>query len=211
MGGARPKALIDIAGEQWVIKFPAGDPADVLLIEHAAMTLAQNAALRVARTMPVRLNHGHAVAIRRFDRDRGCGCTACRRAWPCVPALRSGARFSADARRRATGRLHPRQCAVDVAHVFSWKGRRRQRGASRRAHRRRLEGALRTLRRGFRRCGSIRGTDRPSVPARSTPPDRLKISAIQLPLFTRAIIDALSMVMAEVPAEFRVGGLLLLR
>jgi serine/threonine-protein kinase HipA len=71
MGGARPKALIDIAGEQWVIKFPDGDPTDVPLIEHAAMTLAQKAAIRVARTMPVRLNDGHAVAIRRFDRDRG--------------------------------------------------------------------------------------------------------------------------------------------
>jgi serine/threonine-protein kinase HipA len=43
----------------------------VPLIEHAAMTLAQKAAIRVARTMPVRLNDGHAVAIRRFDRDRG--------------------------------------------------------------------------------------------------------------------------------------------
>jgi serine/threonine-protein kinase HipA len=71
MGGARPKALIDIAGEQWVIKFPDGDPTDVPLIEHAAMTLAQMAAIRVARTMPVRLNFGHAVAVQRFDRNQG--------------------------------------------------------------------------------------------------------------------------------------------
>jgi serine/threonine-protein kinase HipA len=71
MGGARPKALIDIAGEQWVIKFSDGDPADTPLIEHAAMTLAQKAGIRTAQTMPVRLTHGHAVAIKRFDRKGG--------------------------------------------------------------------------------------------------------------------------------------------
>ena len=68
MGGARPKALIDIAGHQWVIKFSDGDPADTPLIEHATMTLAQKAGIRTAQTMPVRLTHGHAVAISRFDR-----------------------------------------------------------------------------------------------------------------------------------------------
>jgi serine/threonine-protein kinase HipA len=71
MGGARPKALIDIAGDQWVIKFSDGDPADTPLIEHAAMTLAQKAGIRTAQTMPVRLTHGHAVAIKRFDRKGG--------------------------------------------------------------------------------------------------------------------------------------------
>jgi serine/threonine-protein kinase HipA len=71
MGGARPKALLDIARAQWVVKFPDGDPTDVPLIEHAAMTLAQKAGIRVAPTMPVRLTHGHALAVKRFDRDRG--------------------------------------------------------------------------------------------------------------------------------------------
>ncbi len=71
MGGARPKALIDIAGDQWVIKFSDGDPADTPLIEHAAMTLAQKAGIRTAQTLPVRLTHGHAIAIKRFDRNRG--------------------------------------------------------------------------------------------------------------------------------------------
>src|SRR5262249_23715060 len=42
-GGARPKALIEIGSEQWVIKFSAGDPADAPLIEHATMTLARQA------------------------------------------------------------------------------------------------------------------------------------------------------------------------
>ena len=71
MGGARPKGLIDIAGHQWVIKFSDGDPADTPLIEHAAMTLAQKAGIRTGQTQAVRLTHGHAVAIKRFDRSRG--------------------------------------------------------------------------------------------------------------------------------------------
>jgi serine/threonine-protein kinase HipA len=71
LGGARPKALIDIGGAQWVIKFSAGDPADTPLIEHATMTLAAKAKITVAETRPVRLTDGHAVAIRRFDRRNG--------------------------------------------------------------------------------------------------------------------------------------------
>jgi serine/threonine-protein kinase HipA len=71
LGGARPKALVDIAGEQWVVKFSDGDPADTPLIEHASMTLAQKARIRVAQTRAVRLTHGHAVAIQRFDRVNG--------------------------------------------------------------------------------------------------------------------------------------------
>jgi serine/threonine-protein kinase HipA len=70
MGGARPKALLNIAGEQWVIKFADGEPSDTPLIEHASMTLAATAGIRVARTRPIRLTVGHAVAIQRFDRDR---------------------------------------------------------------------------------------------------------------------------------------------
>jgi serine/threonine-protein kinase HipA len=70
-GGARPKALVAIGDEQWVIKFSAGDPADVPLIEHATMTLASKAKINAARTQAVRLTDGHAVAIRRFDREAG--------------------------------------------------------------------------------------------------------------------------------------------
>jgi serine/threonine-protein kinase HipA len=71
MGGARPKALVDVEGEQWVIKFADGEPVDTPLIEHATMTLAATARIRVAATKPIRLTHGHAVAIQRFDRRRG--------------------------------------------------------------------------------------------------------------------------------------------
>lgn len=34
LGGAKPKALIDIDGESWVIKFFNNEPVDTLLIEH---------------------------------------------------------------------------------------------------------------------------------------------------------------------------------
>jgi serine/threonine-protein kinase HipA len=71
LGGARPKALLNIGGEQWVVKFADGDAADTPLIEHASMTLAQRAGIRVAQTQPIRLHDGHAVAIKRFDRLRG--------------------------------------------------------------------------------------------------------------------------------------------
>lgn len=71
MGGARPKALLEIDGEQWVVKFGAGDPLDLPLVEHAAMSLARRAAIHTATTRPIRLLGGHAVAVARFDRAPG--------------------------------------------------------------------------------------------------------------------------------------------
>lgn len=71
LGGAKPKALIDIDGEQWVIKFFNGEAIDVPLIEHATMTLAERAGITVAKTQVVRLPGSNAIAVRRFDRDSG--------------------------------------------------------------------------------------------------------------------------------------------
>ena len=68
-GGAKPKALIDIAGEQWVIKFFNNEPIDVPLIEHASMTLAKLAGIEVAQTRVVPLVGENALAVRRYDRD----------------------------------------------------------------------------------------------------------------------------------------------
>jgi serine/threonine-protein kinase HipA len=75
MGGARPKALLDIGGVQWVLKFSEpGEHVDMPLVEHAAMTLAERAHIRVAATQPIALARGHAVAVKRFDRiHRGDG------------------------------------------------------------------------------------------------------------------------------------------
>jgi serine/threonine-protein kinase HipA len=71
LGGARPKALLDIDGDQWVVKFADGEALDLPLVEHATMTLAARADIRVAPTRAIRLTHGHALAVRRFDRERG--------------------------------------------------------------------------------------------------------------------------------------------
>lgn len=70
LGGARPKALIHIDDAQWVLKFAEpGEITDSPLIEHATMTLAAKAGISAAPTMAIPLRRGHAVAIRRFDRE----------------------------------------------------------------------------------------------------------------------------------------------
>ena len=71
LGGAKPKALIDIDGEQWVIKFFNDEPVDAPLVEHATMTLAAKAGITVADTQVIPLLGAHAVAVRRFDREAG--------------------------------------------------------------------------------------------------------------------------------------------
>ncbi len=70
LGGAKPKALIDIGGEPWVIKFFNNEPVDAPLVEHATMTLASRAGIMVARTRVIQLAGANAIAIRRFDRER---------------------------------------------------------------------------------------------------------------------------------------------
>ena len=68
LGGARPKALLDIKGERWVVKFSEREPTDRPLIKHATKTLARAAAIRTAETMLIRSVDVHALAIKRFDR-----------------------------------------------------------------------------------------------------------------------------------------------
>lgn len=71
MGGARPKALFQLDGAEWVLKFAEDDFSAEPLIEHASMTLASKAGMDVAVTRPVRLETGIAIAIKRFDRFGG--------------------------------------------------------------------------------------------------------------------------------------------
>ncbi|MBT9464476.1 type II toxin-antitoxin system HipA family toxin [Hydrogenophaga sp.] len=68
LGGAKPKAVVNIEGEEWVVKFFDGEPWDQPLVEHACMTLAQTAGVRVAQTRVITLPAEHAIAVRRFDR-----------------------------------------------------------------------------------------------------------------------------------------------
>jgi serine/threonine-protein kinase HipA len=69
LGGAKPKALINIDGAQWVIKFFNNEWVDAPLVEHATLTLAALAGITVATTQVLSLSGLHAVAIRRFDRQ----------------------------------------------------------------------------------------------------------------------------------------------
>ena len=74
LGGAKPKALVQINGVPWILKFNSqGSNVDTSLIEHATMTLAAQAGIDVAPTQAVRLLDGHAIAVRRFDRAADAG------------------------------------------------------------------------------------------------------------------------------------------
>jgi len=71
LGGAKPKAVIEINGEQWIIKFFNNEPVDAPLVEHASMTLAAKACIEVAPTQVIQISGINAIAIRRFDRQDG--------------------------------------------------------------------------------------------------------------------------------------------
>jgi serine/threonine-protein kinase HipA len=75
LGGARPKALMNLDGAAWVVKFPEhGDAVDSPLMEHSTLTLAARAGIWVAHSQPLPLATStwqrpmHAVAVKRFDR-----------------------------------------------------------------------------------------------------------------------------------------------
>lgn len=68
LGGARPKSLISIDGEAWLVKFSEGEDINTPLIEHATMELARSCGIEVAQTRALPVASGHAVAVRRFDR-----------------------------------------------------------------------------------------------------------------------------------------------
>lgn len=70
MGGARPKMLVNINGEEWIAKFSKGDFIDLPLIEHASMLLAQKAGIRVADTEVFKIQSGHVLLVKRFDRTQ---------------------------------------------------------------------------------------------------------------------------------------------
>lgn len=74
LGGARPKALLQTDAGVHIIKFSELDDAvDTPLVEHATMTLAAHAGIRVAASHVLRLptRQGkvrHALTLERFDR-----------------------------------------------------------------------------------------------------------------------------------------------
>ena len=68
LGGARPKSLITMDGEPWLVKFSKGEEIDTPLVEHATMELARSCGVEAATTRALPVGSGHSVAVRRFDR-----------------------------------------------------------------------------------------------------------------------------------------------
>lgn len=75
LGGAKPKASVELDGALWLAKFPErGDTPILPFLEAAAMRLAGRLGLRVAEVRPVTLAKGHAaLLVRRFDRRQQAG------------------------------------------------------------------------------------------------------------------------------------------
>ncbi len=70
VGGARPKAVVNIDGGEWIAKFPsANDRFNVPMIERATLELAREAGLEVPRTRIESLADDRQIMlIERFDR-----------------------------------------------------------------------------------------------------------------------------------------------
>lgn len=72
-GGARPKVLLPIDGQDWLIKFRSHlDPHDIGAIEYAYHLMAKQAGLTLpeAKLFPSRKNLGY-FGVKRFDRQGG--------------------------------------------------------------------------------------------------------------------------------------------
>ncbi|MFA6126430.1 MAG: type II toxin-antitoxin system HipA family toxin [Bacteroidales bacterium] len=66
-GGARPKVMIRVDGEHWLVKFrSAHDPADIGAIEYQYSLDAKKCGIEMPET---RLFEGKYFGVRRFDRD----------------------------------------------------------------------------------------------------------------------------------------------
>jgi len=70
-GGAQPKMLVDIDGEEWIAKFPNSSTTDHCLIEYAAMRLAASLGINVPEVKAIPVGFEHVVLSKRFDREAG--------------------------------------------------------------------------------------------------------------------------------------------
>lgn len=67
--GARPKVMVKIEGEDWLVKFPAlTDPRDIGHMEYEYSVKARNCGIEMPET---RLFCGKYFGVRRFDRGKG--------------------------------------------------------------------------------------------------------------------------------------------
>lgn len=70
LGGARPKATFIHENSRWIAKFPAqGDDHDVELLELCILKLATMCGIEVSPAKLEKIPHGHALLLRRFDRE----------------------------------------------------------------------------------------------------------------------------------------------
>ena len=70
LGGARPKALVEEGGREYLAKFgKQTDTLDVQLLEHACLTLASHAGLTTVGHRLIRGAERHVLLVERFDRD----------------------------------------------------------------------------------------------------------------------------------------------
>ena len=74
LGGARPKATFLYNNARWIAKFPAlGDDHDVELLEASILKLAELCGINVPISRLEQINRGHALLVRRFDREGEVG------------------------------------------------------------------------------------------------------------------------------------------
>lgn len=75
MGGARPKAVLEKEGVQWLAKFPSkGDGFNNPRVEYATLKLAESCGLNVPDLQMVSLPDGREILLtRRFDRQSVAG------------------------------------------------------------------------------------------------------------------------------------------
>jgi serine/threonine-protein kinase HipA len=70
LGGARPKATFVQDNQRWIAKFPAqGDDHDVELLEICLLKLAELCGIEVPPARLEKIQHGHALLLKRFDRE----------------------------------------------------------------------------------------------------------------------------------------------
>jgi serine/threonine-protein kinase HipA len=74
-GGARPKAVVEFEGAQWIAKFPSATRDgghDVPGLEYVCLTLADASGISVPPARLIELSGRHVLLTRRFDRPPGC-------------------------------------------------------------------------------------------------------------------------------------------
>ena len=71
-GGAKPKCLIQIDGQEWIAKFqPGNEPLNKPAIEHGTLELANACGIPVPESRLINLpDNKQALLVKRFDRDK---------------------------------------------------------------------------------------------------------------------------------------------